>query len=141
MSIEVWTDGSCLKNPGPGGWAILFIHDGREWRISGGEPHTTNNKMELQAVIEALTFCQGDVTIHSDSTYVIKGATEWINSWKNNNWKTSSKKKVKNRKRWMKLHELQKNRNITWKWVKAHNGDKYNEIVDKLARYEATDAC
>jgi ribonuclease HI / DNA polymerase III subunit epsilon len=135
QTYEIYTDGSCLGNKGndPGGWAFIYIEGDKEFHISGGEKFTTNNKMELTAVIEALEFCpKNDLTIYSDSQYVIKGITEWIKNWKKKGWG-----KIKNREYWERLDKLCQGKNITWKWVKAHNGDIYNEMVDKLARKEA----
>jgi ribonuclease HI len=128
----IYTDGSCLKNPGPGGWAVVVLNKDSELNISGGEKYTTNNKMELEAVIKALEFTSGEVTIYSDSNYVIKGITEWIHNWKRTGWK-----KIKNKEYWIRLDEQVKCRKVIWNWVKAHNGDYYNEKVDKLARNEA----
>jgi len=129
--IEIYTDGSCLKNPGVGGWGIIILNKIPTY-ISGGEKYTTNNRMELEAVIKALEFTSGEVIIYSDSNYVIKGITEWIYSWKKKNWKN-----IKNIEYWKRLDEQVQNRKITWRWVKAHNGNFYNEEVDKLARSEA----
>ncbi len=127
----IYTDGSCLKNPdGPGGWAALILDKEYEWEIVGNDPSTTNNKMELQAVIEALKFVVDyDITIYSDSTYVIKGITEWIDNWIRKDWK-----KVKNVELWKELYDLVKDRDVKWEWVKAHANNEYNNRVDILAR-------
>jgi len=133
--MEIYTDGSCLKNPnGPGGWGVLILDKDYEWEISGNDPCTTNNKMELQAVIESLEFINKDqdIIIYSDSTYVIKGITEWIENWIRKDWKH-----VKNIKLWKKLYKLTRNRNIKWEWVKAHANNEYNNRVDIIARNAA----
>lgn len=127
-----YVDGSCCPtNPGPGGWAFIYLDGQREWHVSGGETTSTNNKMELTAAIEALEFVPKEkkLTIYSDSIYVIKGITEWIGNWKKKGWA-----KVKNREYWERLDGLCEGRSVEWRWVKAHNGDVYNEKVDKLAR-------
>lgn len=142
----VYTDGSCLGNPGAGGWAFLVIHnDEGQTRKWGSYINTTNNQMELQAVIEAIKYintCEKEKTdLYTDSNYVKKGITEWIQSWKNNNWKNSSNKEIKNLQLWKELDILaQNNTNIEFKWIKAHNGNIYNEIVDGLARAAARSA-
>lgn len=139
-NTEVYTDGSCLGNGNgrnsPGGWAFIWLDtkDDKEWLVSGGEKETTNNRMELEAAIRALDFCAGDLTIYSDSLYVIKGITEWIFGWKKRGWA-----KVKNRGYWERLDRATQGRRVEWRWVKAHSGNFYNEKVDKLARREAED--
>ena len=135
--MNIYTDGSCLYNPGPGGWAVLILEDQWEWEISGSDTNTTNNKMELQAVVEAIKFvnsqCLGnDLCIYSDSQYVINGITKWIENWIKKEWK-----KIKNVELWKELYKLTKGKNIQWEWVKAHADNKYNNRVDKLARYAA----
>ena len=136
--IIIYTDGSCLGNPGPGGWGFIWLDENKEWNICGREEFTTNNKMELEAVIQALDFCainrtrNKEIIIYSDSQYVIKGITEWMPGWKKKGWN-----KIKNRDYWERLDILCQGKKIKWNWVKAHNGDKYNEQVDKLARLEA----
>lgn len=134
--IEVYTDGACSGNPGPGGWGVLILDHGDERRLMGGEPATTNNRMELMAAIEALrTFPEGTpLTLHTDSQYVKNGVTSWIHSWKKNGWKTASKKPVKNQDLWIELDTLSAARNVTWKWVKGHAGHDGNEEADRLAR-------
>lgn len=137
--ITIYTDGSCLGNPGPGGWAALLQYNGREKLIKGGETATTNNRMELMAVIQALSAVRHrcDIDLHTDSRYVMDGATRWIGNWRRNGWRTSQKKAVKNAELWQQLDELSQNHAIEWHWVKAHAGHKYNELVDQAARTEA----
>ncbi len=135
MSTIIYTDGSCIGNPGPGGWAFNVILDNQEYDVSGGEKDdTTNNRMELTAVIEALTFVPEnlDLKIYSDSMYVINGITKWMKNWKRKNFM-----QVKNTDLWKRLDKLSENRKISWNYVKAHNGDLKNELVDKLAKSEA----
>ncbi|ABD45876.1 ribonuclease HI [Neorickettsia sennetsu] len=137
----IYTDGACLGNPGPGGWAAVIIQRGtNEKIISGREADSTNNKMELLAVIKALeSFEQKGkrVTVYTDSTYVYKGITAWIESWMKNKWRNSSGGAVKNKEMWVRLHGIAAAHTVRWLWVKAHNGDHYNEIVDRVARKEA----
>jgi ribonuclease HI len=133
--IEIFTDGACRGNPGPGGWgAILRIGD-REKELWGGERDTTNNRMEMTAVIEALGALKRPVTaaVHTDSQYVLKGITEWIHGWKRNGWKTSDKKPVKNADLWQKLDALRAPHKLEWIWVKGHAGHPENERADQLA--------
>ncbi|HVJ37675.1 MAG TPA: ribonuclease HI [Stenotrophomonas sp.] len=138
-SIEIHTDGSCLGNPGPGGWAALLRYNGREKALSGGEAVSTNNRMELMAAImalEALTEpCQ--VILHTDSQYVRQGITEWMPGWVRKQWKTAAGAPVKNRELWERLHQASARHTIDWRWVKGHNGDPDNERVDQLARAQA----
>jgi len=137
--IKIYTDGSCLGNPGFGGWAaIIFLND-KKIKIKGKKRNTTNNQMELMAPIKALKKIPvGEkVQIYTDSKYVKMGITEWIESWKKNSWKTSSKKKVKNKDLWKELDRLSKKYQIKWLWVKGHSGDITNEEVDQLAREAA----
>ncbi len=137
--IKIYTDGSCLGNPGFGGWAaIIFLND-KKIKIKGKKKNTTNNQMELMAPIKALKKIPvGEkVQIYTDSKYVKIGITEWIESWKKNNWKTSSKKKVKNKDLWKKLDHLSEKHQIKWLWVKGHSGDIVNEEVDQLAKEAA----
>ena len=137
--IKIYTDGSCLGNPGFGGWAaIIFLND-KKIKIKGKKRNTTNNQMELIASIKALKKIPvGEkVQIYTDSKYVKMGITEWIESWKKNNWKTSSKKKVKNKDLWKELDRLSKKYQIKWLWVKGHSGDITNEEVDQLAKEAA----
>lgn len=140
--IEVYTDGSCLGNPGVGGWAFLVIKENKLTSKSGLDKNTTNNRMELCAAIEALDFLKDEkiLKIHTDSSYLKNGISSWISSWEKNNWLTSNKKPVKNKDLWIKLAELTKNKNITWEWVKAHDENKFNNMVDELARKEAESA-
>ena len=134
-TIKIFTDGACKGNPGLGGWGALIIENGKEKEIYGGSFNTTNNKMELTATIEALKFYKDPKTIelYTDSNYLRQGITEWIVNWKSNNWRTASKKPVANRDLWIEVDGLSSALNIEWNWVKAHNGDKYNERADKLA--------
>ncbi|MDB1135112.1 ribonuclease HI [Candidatus Anaplasma sp. TIGMIC] len=137
--VIIYTDGACSGNPGPGGWgAVVLYHDGQERRLSGGCRDTTNNRMELTAVIEALVVLgEGcDVCVHTDSIYVKNGITTWIHKWKANGWRTSSSSAVKNVDLWMELERLALRHNVTWEWVKAHAGNRYNEEADALARGE-----
>lgn len=139
--VEVWTDGSCLGNPGKGGWAFLAKTENNTFESSGGEKFTTNNKMELTAVIKALEYLKENniknVKFNLDSQYVKNGIEIWINNWKKNNWKTADKKEVKNKELWIELDDLAKDFNISWNWVRGHDGNQNNEIVDKLARLKA----
>ena len=137
--ITIYTDGSCLTNPGNGGWAAI-INDEKEIRkISGSEKNTTNNRMELLAPINALKDMKPgvEIKIYTDSQYVKNGITEWINTWLANNWKTSKKEDVKNKDLWIKLYNLNKSLNVQWNWVKAHDGNRMNEEVDLLAKKAA----
>ena len=137
--ITIYTDGSCLANPGNGGWAAI-INDEKEIRkISGSEKNTTNNRMELLAPINALKDMQPgvEIKIYTDSQYVKNGITEWINTWLANNWKTSKKEDVKNKDLWIELYNLNKSLNVQWNWVKAHDGNPMNEEVDLLAKKAA----
>ncbi len=142
--IEVFTDGACSGNPGPGGWGVILRYKGTEKELSGGAPETTNNRMELTAVIEALKALKRecDVVIHTDSRYVMDGVQQWLPNWKQNGWKTSNKKSpVKNVDLWQELDTLLQKHNIRWIWVKGHNGHEENERVDKLARDFAKSFC
>ncbi len=133
--IEVFTDGACKGNPGPGGWGALVTHDGTERELFGGEPLTTNNRMELRAVIEALNALDGSVPVrvHTDSQYVQKGISEWIVSWKRRGWKTADNKPVKNQDLWQQLDALAARHKVEWMWVRGHNGHPGNERADQLA--------
>ena len=137
--IKIYTDGSCLSNPGNGGWAAIINNDGDVVKISGSEKNTTNNKMELMAPIKALQEIKKNeqVEIYTDSKYVKLGITEWIHKWTKNNWKTSKKEPVKNKELWVKLYDLNKSFEINWIWVKAHAGNTLNEEVDLLAKKAA----
>ena len=137
--IKIYTDGSCLNNPGNGGWAAIINHNGNVVKISGSEKETTNNKMELMAPIKALQKIDKDVQIeiYTDSQYVKLGITEWIHKWKKNNWQTSKKEPVKNKDLWIQLYDLTSSFEISWIWVKAHAGNTLNEEVDLLAKKAA----
>ena len=134
-TINIYTDGACKGNPGPGGWGAILEYDGKERELFGGEPATTNNRMELTAVIEALTALKRPCTVvlHTDSQYVQKGITEWIRGWKARGWKTASKEPVKNVDLWKKLDEVVRDHDIEWIWVKGHAGHAGNERADALA--------
>jgi len=138
--IKIYTDGSCIENPGNGGWAAIIIANGQKKIIKGTLKNTTNNQMELTAPIEALKKISGsaEIEIFTDSKYVKMGITEWIKNWKNNGWKTANKKKVKNIELWIKLDELAQKFNIKWFWVKAHSSNELNNEVDELARQAAS---
>ena len=137
--IKIYTDGSCLKNPGPGGWAAVIIENDQERIISGNEKNTTNNQMELLATIKALEefSSKENITIVTDSKYVKDGITIWIQKWEINNWKTSSKQSVKNIHLWKKLSELNNKHVVEWLWVKGHSNDPLNDLVDKMAKRAA----
>ena len=134
--IEIYTDGSCLENPGNGGWAAIINDDGKIEKISGSEKNTTNNRMELMAPIEALGKInkKKKVKIFTDSQYVKMGITNWIHNWIKNNWQTSKKEDVKNKDLWLNLYKLTQSLDIEWHWVKAHVGNTLNEEVDALAK-------
>lgn len=137
--VSIHTDGSCLGNPGPGGWAALLRYGEKEREVVGGEAQTTNNRMELMAAIAALeVLTEGcEVTLHIDSQYVRQGITEWMPGWVRRGWKTAGGDPVKNRDLWERLHAATGRHRIEWKWVKGHNGDPDNERVDVLARNAA----
>ena len=134
--IRIYTDGSCLGNPGNGGWAAIIIENEKKTHIKGSKKDTTNNQMELLAPINALKKIPKDskIQIFTDSKYVKSGITEWIHNWKKNGWKTTGKQNVKNKELWIELDSLSNNFNIEWKWVKAHSIDKLNNEVDEIAR-------
>ncbi len=137
--VELYTDGACSYNPGPGGWGVVLIYQGYEKRLSGFVDNTTNNQMELLAVIKGLQQLKEpcNVLLYSDSAYVVNAfQKKWIDDWVVKNWKTSSKKKVKNVELWQELFALSKKNNITWIKVKGHSDNEYNNICDKLARTE-----
>jgi ribonuclease HI len=143
MEFSIDTDGSCVGNPGPGGWAAIIINDSKKEEIYGGEKLTTNNRMELTAAIKALEYCSRQdeklptlrqFKVYTDSIYLKEGITVWINTWEKNNWKTADKKNVKNVDLWKKLKKLAKNNSIKWLWVKGHSGNPMNDLVDKLAK-------
>lgn len=140
--IEIWTDGACSGNPGPGGWGALLVAGSNRKELYGGDPDTTNNRMELMGAIEALNVLKkpSSVRLHTDSTYVKDGLTKWIHNWKRNNWKTSAKKPVKNKDLWQALEAACERHEIEWKWVKGHAGDPGNEKADELARMGSEEA-
>lgn len=135
-SVTIHTDGACSGNPGPGGWGALLAYNGNEKELFGGEPDTTNNRMELTAAIISLQSlkqrCQVD--LYTDSKYVMDGINSWIVNWKKNGWRTAAKKPVKNADLWQQLDEAVGHHDIKWHWVKGHNGDPGNERADELAR-------
>ncbi len=133
--IEIYTDGACSGNPGKGGWGAVLLWREHKKEISGCMADTTNNQMELMAVIESLKTVKksSKIIIYTDSKYVMDGITDWIKSWKANGWKNSKKQEVKNIEFWKELDSLVAKHQITWKWVKGHSGNKYNEIADQLA--------
>ncbi|MEL6609509.1 MAG: ribonuclease HI [Pseudomonadota bacterium] len=139
--LFAYTDGACSGNPGPGGWGVLMIaREGeavvKERALNGGEPETTNNRMELMAAITALESLSraSPITLVTDSSYVKDGITKWIHGWKRNNWRTAAKKPVKNAELWQRLDEAQARHDVTWEWVKGHAGHPENERADELAR-------
>ena len=133
--IKIYTDGACKGNPGVGGWGAIIMQDEKNIELFGGENETTNNRMELMAVIMALKEISSnlELTIYTDSTYVQKGISVWIKNWKVNNWRSSSKKPVKNKDLWIELDEAVGSRKINWEWVKGHAGNEGNEKADELA--------
>src|SRR3990167_3296124 len=133
--IELFTDGACRGNPGPGGWGVLMRYNHHEKKLHGGEKNTTNNRMELTAAIQGLSALKEKcvVEITTDSNYVRDGVTKWIHDWKKRNWKTADKKPVKNQDLWEQLHVLTLQHDITWHWVKGHSGHIENEAADQLA--------
>ena len=135
MKIKIYTDGACSGNPGKGGWGALIQENDNEKKLSGSELNTTNNRMELTAVIRALEHYDEakEIEVFTDSKYVMQGITEWIKNWKTNHWKTSQKKDVKNKYLWVLLDSVSAKHDIKWSWVKGHAGDYGNEIADKLA--------
>ena len=137
--IEIFTDGACLGNPGPGGWGALLRRHDTEQEISGGERETTNNRMELMAAIKGLEALKrpAKVALTTDSSYVKDGITKWIGNWKKNGWRTAAKKPVKNADLWQRLERVVDQHEITWLWVKGHSGHAENERVDDLARIQA----
>ncbi len=135
MKFKIYTDGACSGNPGKGGWAAIILDGKNQLSISGSENKTTNNRMELMAPIMALKKIKNksEIIIYTDSRYVKDGITDWIKKWKLNNWKSSNKKPVKNKDLWVKLDNSCQKHKIIWKWVKAHAGNKFNNLVDELA--------
>ena len=143
MEIKIYTDGACVGNPGPGGWAAIIIFENEKKELFGGEKITTNNRMELTAAIKALEYCSEkegkllllkQIEIYTDSTYLKEGITIWINAWEKNNWKTADKKNVKNVDLWKQLREIVKSKQIEWKWIKGHSKDPLNDLADELAK-------
>ena len=134
-TIEIYTDGACRGNPGPGGWGALLISGRHRKTLHGGEPETTNNRMELTAAIEALNALKGKrkVILHTDSKYVMDGITEWMPNWKKRGWKTTAKKPVKNKDLWQALDEAASRHAIDWRWVKGHSDHPENDEADALA--------
>ena len=135
VDIQIFTDGACRGNPGPGGWGVILRSGSHEKELSGGEQSTTNNRMELRAAIEGLAALKrpSRVTVTTDSQYVRQGITQWIEGWKRNQWRTSAKKPVKNQDLWQLLDELTSRHEVTWEWVKGHSGHPDNEHADALA--------
>ncbi len=134
--VDIYTDGACSGNPGPGGWGALLVYVGHEKELSGGSAETTNNRMEMTAAIEALEVLKWPMTVrlHTDSTYLKNGITEWLNKWQRNGWKTANKKPVKNVELWQRLEAAAERHDISWFWVRGHSGHPENERVDELAR-------
>ena len=137
-AVEIYTDGACSGNPGPGGWGAVLRYQGVEKELQGGEAETTNNRMEMLAAIHALEAMKRPVraVIHTDSIYLRDGITKWIHAWKQRGWKTASKKPVKNVDLWQRLEEAMASHEVEWRWVKGHAGHPENERVDDLARAE-----
>ena len=136
MDIKIYTDGACSGNPGIGGWGVVIVNNSKSIYLNGGLMNTTNNQMELKASIEALKYFKESqsLTIFTDSEYLKNGIKYWINNWKNNGWKTAAKKPVKNKDLWIELDSSIKKHNISWKWIKGHSGNKFNEKADMLAK-------
>ena len=134
--VDIFTDGACSGNPGPGGWAAILRAGGHEKELSGGDRATTNNRMELMAVIKALEALKqpSAVIVHTDSRYVMDGATKWMKNWKKNGWKTADKKPVKNEELWRALEDAAAPHAVSWRWVEGHSGHTENERADALAR-------
>ena len=144
MIVNLYTDGACKGNPGPGGWGVVIIKNGKPVdEIYGGETNTTNNRMELLAVIHGLNQIEKAdmVRVNTDSMYVKNGITSWINKWVENGWKTAAKKDVANKDLWLKLQSIVETRKITWNWVRGHSGDTGNERADFLANKGVSDYC
>jgi ribonuclease HI len=133
--VEIFTDGACRGNPGPGGWGVILRFRGKQKELFGGKPDTTNNRMELTAAIKGLEQLtrECDVVVTTDSRYVMDGITKWIDGWKKRGWKTANKGPVKNSDLWKKLDELNSKHNVQWEWVRGHTGHPENELADKLA--------
>jgi len=146
MEIEIYTDGGCSGNPGPGGWAYVILADGSQKKGSGFDGATTNNRMELTAVLKALEDIAGNekwsgekVTLRTDSQYVKRGITEWIKNWERNGWKTAAKKPVKNQDLWKSLKRISDTISVSWEWLKGHAGDPMNELCDSMVQKEMTE--
>ena len=137
--IKIYTDGSCIGNPGPGGWAAVILNEKNKKLISGNKNNVTNNQMELLATIKALNCFKNKESfiIFTDSTYVKNGITKWIKNWQKNNWKTANKSSVKNQVLWKKLDQLVKFHNVKWEWIKGHSTNTYNNLADELAKNAA----
>lgn len=133
--VQIYTDGACSGNPGPGGWAAILVYGATEKELSGYEPDTTNNRMELMGAISGLEALKGhcSVDVYTDSTYVQKGITEWVKGWKARGWRTADKKPVKNEDLWRRLDEIAARHTVRWHWVRGHDGHEYNERADRLA--------
>ena len=133
--IELFTDGACRGNPGPGGWGVLLREEGHEWTLSGSEMNTTNNRMELAAAINGLAYFTEakEIALTTDSQYVRQGITQWIHGWRRNGWRTSAKQPVKNQDLWQALDALAAKHSVSWHWVKGHSGHPENEQADALA--------
>jgi ribonuclease HI len=140
--VEIFTDGACLGNPGPGGWGVLLRWRGTEKELYGGDPDTTNNRMELMAAIQGLESLTRNTRadLYTDSTYVQKGITEWIHGWKKRGWRTAAKKPVKNKDLWQRLDQATVSHDVEWHWVKGHAGHAENERADALAGRGAEEA-
>ena len=143
MQVKIYTDGACVGNPGPGGWAAIILLENDKKELFGGEKLTTNNRMELTAAIKGLEYCDlqegkqlslKEIKLYTDSVYLKEGITNWISKWEKNNWKTSDKKNVKNIDLWKKLKELVESNQIEWHWIKGHSENSMNDLADKLAK-------
>ncbi|RZI46693.1 ribonuclease HI [Candidatus Finniella inopinata] len=134
--VEIFTDGACSGNPGPGGWGAVLRCEGQEWEHSGGEVQTTNNRMEMLAAVESLTCLplQTKIVLYTDSQYLKNGMNLWLKNWKKNGWKTADKSPVKNQDLWQRLDTLTQNQSVEWQWVRGHDGHAENERADALAR-------
>ena len=140
-TVEIYTDGACRGNPGPGGWGVVLRSGAHQKKLCGGEPETTNNRMELTAAIRGLEALnrRSEVLLTTDSRYVMDGITQWMSNWKRNNWRTAAKKPVKNADLWQRLDTAVQEHNVEWRWVKGHSGHAMNELADSLAN-EGIDA-
>lgn len=139
-TVEIWTDGACRGNPGPGGWGAVLRFNGTEKELAGGERETTNNRMELMAAIQALETLKRPCSVHltTDSNYVRQGITEWLPRWRTNGWKTSARKPVKNADLWQRLAKAAQQHEVKWSWVRGHSGHPENERADRLATTAAS---